>query len=90
MIIKDSIISGKLGSQHFWQTAKSVLKKVKSAIPPLFNSPELLPSASDKAKLFAKNFSKNSNFDDLGITLLVFLFRSNLKLHNISETRKMA
>ena len=34
-------------------------KRGKSAIPPLFNSPEMLPSASDKAKLFVKNFSKN-------------------------------
>ena len=32
----------------------------KSAIPPLFNGLEVLSSASDKAKLFAENFSKNS------------------------------
>ena len=38
--------------------------KTLSAIPPLFNGPEVLSSASDKAKLFAKNFSKNSNLDD--------------------------
>ena len=30
---------------------------------PLFNGPKVLSSASDKAKLFAKNFSKNSNLD---------------------------
>ena len=46
-------------------------------------------SASDKAKLFAKNFSKNSNLDDSGISLPVFLSRTNLKLHNISITPKM-
>ena len=30
-------------------------------------------SASNKAKLFAKNISKNSNLDDLGISFLFFL-----------------
>ena len=54
---KESITSQKLGS---WRIAYSVLKKGKSAIPPLFNELELLSSASDKAKLFAKSFSKNS------------------------------
>ena len=38
--------------------------------------------ASDKAKLFAKNFSKNSNLDDSGISLPIFPSRTNLKLHN--------
>ena len=38
----------------------------KSTIHSLFNGPEVLPSASDKAKLFAKNFSNNSNLDDSG------------------------
>ena len=46
------------------QIANSVLNKCKSAIPPLFNNPEVLSSASDKAKLFAENFSKNSNLGD--------------------------
>ena len=50
----------------------------------------MLPSASDKAKLFAENFSKNSNCDDSGISLPVFPSRTNLKLHNISVTSKMA
>ena len=49
----------------------------------------MLPSASDKAKLFAKNFSNNSNLDDSGISLPVFSSRTNLKLHNISVTLKM-
>ena len=47
---KESIISQKLGSLDFWQIANSVLKKVKSAIPPLFNGLQGLSSASDKAK----------------------------------------
>ena len=86
---KESITSQKLGSRDFWRIANSVLNKGKSAIPPLFNGPEVLSSASDKAKLFAKNFSKNSNLDDSGISLPVFPSRTNLKLHNISITPKM-
>ena len=38
---------------------------------------------------FAENFSMNSNLDDSGIYLPVFLFGTNLKLHNISVTPKM-
>ena len=49
----------------------------------------MLSSASDKAKLFTENFSKNSNLDDSGISLPVFPSRTNLKLHNISVTPKM-
>ena len=49
----------------------------------------MLSSASDKAKLFAKNFSKNSNLDDSGIFLPLFPSRTNLKLHNISVTPTM-
>ena len=64
---KESITSQKLGSRDFWRIANSVLNKDKS-IPPLFNGPEVLSSASDKAKLFAENFSMNSNLDDSGIS----------------------
>ena len=86
---KESITSQKLGSRDFWRIANSVLNKGKSAIPPLFNGPKVLSSASDKANLFAKNFSKNSNLVDSGISLPVFPSRTNLKLHNISITPKM-
>ena len=78
-----------MGHVTFWRIANSVLNKGKSAIPPLFNGPELLSSASDKTKLFAENFSKNSNLDGSGISLTVFPSRTNLKLHNISVTPKM-
>ena len=44
---------------------------------------------SDKAQLFAKNFSKNSNLDDSGISLPAFPSRTNLKLHNIPLFPKM-
>ena len=47
-------------------------------MPPLFSGPEVFSSASDKTKLLAKNFSKNSNFDDSDISLPVFPFRTNL------------
>ena len=86
---KESITSQKLGSWDFWEIANSVISKSKSAIPPLFNGLDVLSSASDKAKLFAKNFSKNSNLDDSGISLPVFPSRTNLKLHNISIIHKM-
>ena len=86
---KESITSQKLGYQDFWQIANSVLNKGKSAIPPLFNSQEVLSSASDKAKLFAKSFSKNSNLDDSGLSLPVFASRTYLKLHDISVTPKI-
>ena len=46
-------------------------------------------SASDRAKLTAKIFCKNNNFQDSGTTLPVFVSRTNLKLHNISVTSKM-
>ena len=55
----------------------------------LLNSTDRRSSAFDKAKLFAKNLSKNSNFDDSGISLPAFPSRTNLKLHNISVTPKI-
>ena len=67
----------------------SVLSKGKSALPPLFNRPEVLSSAYDKVKLFAENFYLNSNLDESGVSLPVFPSRTNLKLHNISVTPKM-
>ena len=49
----------------------------------------MLSSASDKAKLFAENFSKNSNLDDTGISLPVFPSSTDLKLHDVPVTPKM-
>ena len=46
----------------------------------------MLSSATDKAQLFAENFSKNSNLDDSGISLPIFPSRT---LHNISVIPKM-
>ena len=49
----------------------------------------MLSSASDKAKLFAENFSMKSNLDDSDISLPVSPSRTNFKLDNISVTPKM-
>ena len=62
---------------------KCVLNKGKSAIPPLFNGPEVLPSASDKAKLFAKTFLRTLTLMSQAF-LSVFPSRINPKLHKIS------
>ena len=86
---KESITSQRLGSRVFWRIANSILNKGKSAISPLFNGPEVLSSASEKAKLFAENFSLNSNLEDSGISLPLFPSRTSLKLHNTSVTPKM-
>ena len=59
---KEFITSQKRYCQDFWGIANSVVSKGKSAIPPLFNGFEGVVFC--KAKLFAKNFSKNSICDD--------------------------
>ena len=85
---KEFITSQKIGFRDFWRIG-SVLNKSKSAIRPLFNGSDVLSSASDKAKLFAENFSNNSDLDDSGFSRPVFPCITNLKLHNISVTPKM-
>ena len=69
---KESITYQKLGSHDFGEMPIVLSTKVNllPAIPPLLNGPEVLSSASDKAKLL-KTF-KNSNIDDSGISLPVF------------------
>ena len=56
----------------------------------LFNDPGVLSSAPDKAKLIAENFSRNSNLNHSGISLLAFPSSTSQKLHNISVTPKLA
>ena len=51
---KESITSQKLGSRDFWRIANSVLSKGKSAIPPLFNSLEVLIKQNCLLKTFLK------------------------------------
>ena len=55
----------------------------------LFYDLEVLSSASDKAELFPVNYSKNPNLYYSGISLPVFPSITNLKLRNISVTRRM-
>ena len=78
----------KPGCHDFWRCASSVLNEGKSAIPLLYNRPEV-SSSTNKAKLFLKNFSKNWNFDYSCMFFLVFLSRTNLRLHNIHVTPKL-
>ena len=58
------ITSQKPGSHKLWWTADSGLNKSKTAIFLPFNKPKVLFSASEKAKVFVKTFSKNLNLDD--------------------------
>ena len=71
---KESITFQKLGSWNFWRIANSVLKKGKSTIPPLFNDPEVLSSASDKAELFTKTFLRTLILMTQVSLYLVFAF----------------
>ena len=59
---KESITSQKLGSRDFWQIANNVLNKGKSAIPPLFNSPEVLSSDLIKENCLLKTFLRTLIF----------------------------
>ena len=80
---KESITSQKLGSRDFPGIANSALNKGKSAIPPLFNGLEVLSSASDEGKLFAENFSKNSNLDDSDLISHLGRYRNIMQLNII-------
>ena len=55
-ITKESITSQKLGSCFFLRLLINVLNNGKSAIPSLFNLPEVLSSASGKKKYLLKFF----------------------------------
>ena len=76
---KESITSQKLGSRDFWQIPNSILNKAKSAIPPLFNDPEVLSSAPDKSKLRTP----------ILMTQVSTFLLTNLKIHNTSLTPKI-
>jgi len=55
-------------------------------ILPLFNGPEVVISANNKAELFAKQFSSNSTLDDTGHALPDFEARTDTKLAHINIT----
>ena len=86
---KEFIFSHKVGSYDFWRIANSVLNRGKFTISPLFNDPEVLTSASEKAKLFAELFSKNSNIADSGHDLPSFSRRTDITLSNMVITPKI-
>ena len=77
MKTEESIVSQKVGSRDFWHIANSVLNRGKSDIPPLFNGPEVLTSASEKAKLYAELFSK---------TLILMILAMNFQVSIIELT----
>ena len=87
---KESITSQKLGSLDFWRIANIVFSAKLNLLYFLSSTARRCYILHlIKINLFAKNFSKNSNHDDLGISLPVFSFRTNLKLYNTSVTTKV-
>ena len=72
--LDESIDSGNFSVRGYNSVLNnSVLNKGKSAILPLFNGLEVLSSASDKAKLFAKNFDMMVFFTNP--SLMEFVYR---------------
>ena len=67
----------------------SVPNKGVPATTSLFNSSALLSSASDEAKFFAENVTKNSNLDDAVISLSTFPSITNLNVHIIHVNPKL-
>ena len=59
-----SVASQLIGSRNFWRIFNSVLNSGNSTIPPLFNGPKVLTTSTDKANVFARIVSCNSNLDD--------------------------
>ena len=84
-----SIASQRIGSRDFWRICNSILNRGKSAIPPLFNGPEVLTASMDKANLFARNFSNNSTLDDSFHALPDFPLRTEQRLCSRKITARM-
>ena len=84
-----SIASQRSGSRDFWRICNSILNRGKSAIPPLFNGPEVLTASMDKANLFARNFSNNSTLDDSFHALPDFPLRTEQRLCSRKITARM-
>ena len=86
---RHSIASQRIGSRDFWRICNSVLNRGKSTIPPLFNGPEVLTTSTDKANLFARNFSYNSTLDDSNQLLPDFPSRTEHRLTSRKITARM-
>ena len=85
---KEYITFQKLRSWDFWQISNNVLCKRKSAIPSLFNGPEVLSSAYlIKQNCLLKTFLRTLILM-AQVSLYVFPSRTTLKLH-ISLTPKI-
>ena len=84
-----TIASQRIGSRDFWRICNSVLNRGKSTIPPLFNGPEVLTTSTDKANLFARNFSYNSTLDDSYQLLPDFPSRTEHRLTSRKITARM-
>ena len=78
--LTESIPSQKLGSRNFCELLTMFSLNVNVLLPPIFNRSEVLFSGSDKAKMSAEIFFKNSNIDDLGICLPSFASGTTLKM----------
>ena len=78
-----------IGSRDFWRICNSVLNRGKSTIPPLFNGPEVLTTSTDKANLFARNFSYNSTLDHSYQLLPDFPSRTEHRLTSRKITARM-
>ena len=88
LIKKDSVTSQKLGSRNILPIAKSDLKNDKSTVLLLINV-MMCFFTSNRAKLFALNFSRDFHFDESGICLSAFSPWTNLKMCNIYVTPKL-
>ena len=86
---RHSIAPQRIGSRDFWRICNSVLNRGKSTIPPLFNGPEVLTTSTDKANLFARNFSYNSTLDDSYQLLPDFPSRTEYRLTSRKITARM-
>ena len=87
--IIEYITPQKLDFCDLWRIGNTVLSKGKSAITHLLKVLELLSSAPDNVKLFAKNLSENSDLDDSGISVSAFAFTINPRLHKIHVTSNL-
>ena len=86
---KSSLLLRNVALVTFGELPMVFSTKVNLFLSPLFNGLEAFSSTSDKAKLLAENFSKNSNLDGSGPSLPDFPSRTNLKLYNICVSPKM-
>ena len=84
-----SVASQLNGSPDFWRICNSVLNRGKSTIP-LFNGPEVLPISTDKANLFARNFSCNFFLDDDSQQIPDFPSRTEQRFSSKNITAKMS